>query len=119
MTTNHPEKLDDALTRPGRVDLKIAFQLANRSMANKIYQFILNLIVEVLANKGAKMKKMEELAKTFTEKVPEFVFSPAEVVTYLQQYWDSPADAVEHCDQWVDDLQREKKVKKCAMGKGA
>ncbi|CAI6057959.1 unnamed protein product [Clonostachys chloroleuca] len=38
--TNRPEKLDNALIRPGRVDLKIAFQLANRSMAKDIYRFV-------------------------------------------------------------------------------
>jgi chaperone BCS1 len=30
MTTNTPDKLDDALTRPGRVDLQIGFTLATR-----------------------------------------------------------------------------------------
>jgi chaperone BCS1 len=122
MTTNHPEKLDDALTRPGRVDLKITFQLANRSMANKIFQFMFRQPEydhEGIGQQGKRNEKMEELAKTFTEKVPEFVFSPAEVIAYLQQHWDSPTDAVKHCDQWVDDLHKEKKVKKRAMGKGA
>ncbi|KAH7186505.1 P-loop containing nucleoside triphosphate hydrolase protein [Fusarium oxysporum] len=33
MTTNHPKKLDQALTRPGRIDRKIEFQLADRGIA--------------------------------------------------------------------------------------
>lgn len=37
MTTNHPENLDEALTRPGRVDLRIAFSLATHSQIKDIF----------------------------------------------------------------------------------
>ncbi|KAL1799103.1 hypothetical protein ACET3X_003140 [Alternaria dauci] len=37
MTTNTPEKLDDALTRPGRVDLQIGFTLATRDQIRHMY----------------------------------------------------------------------------------
>uniref|UniRef100_A0A8H7K2N6 BCS1 N-terminal domain-containing protein n=1 Tax=Bionectria ochroleuca TaxID=29856 RepID=A0A8H7K2N6_BIOOC len=131
MTTNHPEKLDDALTRPGRVDLKIAFQLVNESIANEIYHFMFKQPeldhgnVSQQGDHDGKIKRqaeneeIREMAKLFAAKIPESVFSTAEVIAYLQQHWNSPADAVKHCDQWVDDLHKEKKVKKRAMGKGA
>ena len=37
MTTNYPEKLDDALIRPGRVDMKVAFTMASRTQIRKIF----------------------------------------------------------------------------------
>lgn len=37
MTTNHPENLDDALTRPGRVDLRVSFSLATCTQIKDIF----------------------------------------------------------------------------------
>ncbi|EKG19064.1 ATPase AAA+ type core [Macrophomina phaseolina MS6] len=37
MTTNHPEKLDDALIRPGRVDMQVEFSLATRDQMRDIF----------------------------------------------------------------------------------
>ncbi|OTA94363.1 hypothetical protein M434DRAFT_71445 [Hypoxylon sp. CO27-5] len=37
MTTNSPEQLDDALIRPGRVDLQVAFTNATREQAKELF----------------------------------------------------------------------------------
>jgi chaperone BCS1 len=37
MTTNHPNKLDPALIRPGRIDLQIKFTLATRDQSRDIF----------------------------------------------------------------------------------
>ncbi|QDS68665.1 hypothetical protein FKW77_002054 [Venturia effusa] len=37
MTTNHPERLDPALLRPGRVDMQIAFTLATKHQIREIF----------------------------------------------------------------------------------
>ncbi|KAL1619651.1 hypothetical protein SLS54_006588 [Diplodia seriata] len=37
MTTNHPEKLDDALIRPGRVDMQVEFSLATHEQMRDIF----------------------------------------------------------------------------------
>lgn len=37
MTTNYPEKLDEALIRPGRVDMKIEFTLASRQQIRELF----------------------------------------------------------------------------------
>jgi len=40
MTTNHIEKLDEALIRPGRVDMTVKFDLANTTMITTIFRSI-------------------------------------------------------------------------------
>ncbi|KAK5056783.1 hypothetical protein LTR84_012315 [Exophiala bonariae] len=37
LTTNHPEKLNEALVRPGRVDLQIKFDLANKQQIKDLF----------------------------------------------------------------------------------
>lgn len=37
MTTNHPERLDEALVRPGRVDMKIEFALASKQQSRELF----------------------------------------------------------------------------------
>jgi chaperone BCS1 len=37
MTSNHPETLDEALTRPGRVDMRIPFSLATHTQIKDIF----------------------------------------------------------------------------------
>lgn len=37
MTTNHKERLDDALTRPGRADVHIKLNYASENQAYKLF----------------------------------------------------------------------------------
>lgn len=37
LTTNHPERLDPAVMRPGRIDLKVGFKKPNREVASKYF----------------------------------------------------------------------------------
>ena len=80
ITTNYPEKLDRALIRPGRIDVKIEFTYTDRSfildMLNKFYsiQWSLEDIPEVLEN----------------------IFTPAEVMESMCTYFKDPKKALEH-----------------------
>lgn len=85
MTTNHPEVLDPALTRPGRIDYKVAFQNATRSVARTCFVRMLE------PEPGSDTDK---LADEFADVVPEYMFSPAELQGYLQRYVECPLDVV-------------------------
>lgn len=63
MTTNYPEKLDDALVRPGRVDLKIEFKLASRQQIRELF---------------VRMYRADEGVETMPTRISEIL--PKEVV---------------------------------------
>ena len=50
MTTNHPEKLDEALIRPGRVDMQVEFTLATRDQIRDIF-------IRMYSNENDKVPK--------------------------------------------------------------
>ena len=51
VTTNHPEKLDSALLRPGRIDMKIDFRKCNRAICKEILEFYFNEKIPKLPKK--------------------------------------------------------------------
>src|SRR5207253_5983166 len=75
MTTNYIERLDDALIRPGRVDRKIEFQLADVGAVRQLFRIVFE------GSESDDDKAIERLANDFASRVPESEFSPAEVLS--------------------------------------
>jgi len=94
MTTNHIEKLDEALIRPGRVDLKVKFDLADSAMIKTLFKGIFatlegdfpksfadkaknalkakeSAVAKKLTNESASLEDKGELAKEITAKKAE------------------------------------------------
>ncbi|ODA84066.1 hypothetical protein RJ55_02584 [Drechmeria coniospora] len=113
MTTNHVENLDEALIRPGRVDLKAGFQLADANAIRRIFAFVFHQdTTEASTSRGHEVDPtLETMAKSFAARVPEHEFSPAEVISYLLQYKHSLAAAVENAEEWVAAMRKEKRDK--------
>ena len=104
MTTNHLDKLDSALIRPGRVDMTIEFGRADGDIAASIFTAIYTKLegeeadeeadedgsesgVERLeAKRGTEQDEVEALALQFAAKIPADAFSPAEVQGYLLRH---------------------------------
>ena len=101
LTSNCPEKLDDALIRPGRVDMKIGFTLASRSQ-------IRDLFLRMYA--GHEDVVDGRLANKFAEQLEESTWSPAELQGYLLRWKKEPSRAVEESGTWARE-EREKKKK--------
>jgi len=105
MTTNHIEKLDEALIRPGRVDKKVEFQYADCAMTSQLFDFVFQQDTEDDRPDGTGLR---DLRAMFVAKVPELEFSSAEILSHLLQYRQSPTAAVEHVGEWIATMQCEK-----------
>lgn len=132
MTTNHVEKLDKALIRPGRIDMMVPFELADAEMCEAIFKAIYTPYdgeVEHnsdeatdaadekrrLSQRYSDAKdKVDVLAKEFAAKVPEKEFSPAQLQGLLLRHKRDPAAAVADVESWVDQIRLEQKEKKAA-----
>ncbi|KAK2613005.1 hypothetical protein QQS21_000934 [Conoideocrella luteorostrata] len=128
MTTNHIEKLDKALIRPGRIDMAIHFGLADSDMAGSIFRAIYapydnetaanteskvpNVEAEQtrLAQRRAQIsERVDEQAKVFAEKIPRLEFSPAEVQGLLLRHKRDPDGALNAVENWVVQMRKDKK----------
>ncbi|EFX05221.1 bcs1-like protein [Grosmannia clavigera kw1407] len=125
MTTNHIEKLDKALIRPGRVDMAVKFDLADRDMIAALFRSIFAPLEgeTVQAKKGSEKEQVvghvldemkravastEKLAKEFAEIVPELTFSPAELQGFLLRHKRDPVGAVADVGTWVEETKEAK-----------
>ncbi|KAI1124231.1 BCS1 N terminal-domain-containing protein [Nemania abortiva] len=134
MTTNHIEKLDKALIRPGRVDMTVEFGLADEYMSTNIFRNIFAYLEgdddaevekyltlspddrKVALDKKEKDRaahdaKIEELAKVFAAKIPTHEFSPAELQGHLMKHKHSPQRAVDTVEEFVEKTRKEHKEK--------
>ena len=81
MTTNHIEKLDPALIRPGRCDVKVELKKASRDMAKRLF---VNFFPQ----------EKTEVAVEFAEQLPENELSMAQLQGYLLEYKTNAALAL-------------------------
>jgi SpoVK/Ycf46/Vps4 family AAA+-type ATPase len=131
MTTNTPDALDEALVRPGRIDVKVQFSKAIRSQVKDIF---FNMYQPAPAFEDPKPKKkkvklteekeeqteeekaeearleakrkeeeeeLRKMAEEFSDHVPERQFSPAQLQDYILLRKDQPRRALEEIDAWV------------------
>jgi chaperone BCS1 len=158
MTTNHPEKLDEALIRPGRVDHQVSFGNATQTQIKELFQRMytndlpktkliiredsetpteipkkekelltppstpktsspvnlpsgLTTTTTVATTKTEDIKEGElsEIAAEFAVKVPEGLFSPAEIQGFLLKRKTEPRKALLEVDAWVEGMSEIKK----------
>ncbi|CEL10200.1 hypothetical protein ASPCAL13324 [Aspergillus calidoustus] len=107
MTTNHLELLDPALVRPGRVDYKILFKLADRDLTKKMFcNFFSDAPTELRGLQdekglGGEDPHLQELSDAFADKIPDNSFSPADIQGYLLQNSSAPEVAIDGAAEWV------------------
>ncbi|PHH52191.1 Mitochondrial chaperone BCS1 [Ceratocystis fimbriata CBS 114723] len=128
MTSNMPEKLDEALVRPGRIDRKVHLGLLSHECASEMFfrmytdllptkahveeedhffgsDSISRLYSSFTASKPQEHwthRTLNELASDFAQAIPEEKLSPALVQGFLLDYKHSPFEAVRAVRPWVD-----------------
>ncbi|KAL8369517.1 hypothetical protein RB595_000035 [Gaeumannomyces hyphopodioides] len=131
MTTNRPEVLDEALIRPGRVDLQIAFKNATKNQAGELFQHMYAQKIPVTGASGTitqdntnekneagahgsgseQSEAVAELARNaadFSKKIPERCFSPAEIQGFLLKHKDNLHRALREVENWVSETRKQK-----------
>jgi mitochondrial chaperone BCS1 len=117
MTTNHVERLDGALIRPGRVDKQVEFGLADKDIIAQLFCNVYSYLNDNVVDEGVQVEDddiVKQLAADFANKVPQLEFSPAEILSFLLENRQSPSMAVENVQQWTIRMREEKKKVKRA-----
>ena len=80
MTSNKPEKLDEALIRPGRIDKKFMFDLCTREQISDMFRLFFNTECDI------------DMLNTIEDKK----YSPAYISILFMQYVDDPHNALKN-----------------------
>ncbi|WVW85251.1 hypothetical protein I302_107289 [Kwoniella bestiolae CBS 10118] len=110
-TTNWKERIDPALSRPGRCDIWIEFKHATRPQAKSLFEYFYrsNDDSETMENPNSKDEKslndvdeITSLAQRFASYIPEDTISVSALQGYLMRYKRQPKLAVENVGKWVE-----------------
>lgn len=100
MTTNHPEVLDRALIRPGRIDMRIEFAYCSHSQIIEIFKIMFD----------------EEIDISHLENIEEYKYSPAFITSLFMNYKNSPYESFDNIEEFYStngdfDFISKKKIK--------
>ncbi|EHL01437.1 putative mitochondrial chaperone BCS1-A [Glarea lozoyensis 74030] len=126
------KKLDEALIRPGRVDHQVPFSHASQTQIKELFERMYTddlpttkiviapdsqsdvltppmtpISVEFEKNgHGGEESELEDIARRFSKKVPENMFSPAEIQGFLLKRKTEPRKALEEVGEWVRGMEQ-------------
>jgi mitochondrial chaperone BCS1 len=95
MTTNYAKRLDEAPIRPGRIDRRIQFELADEDVIRQLFSFAYEQPGDGEGAIGSPTIKAQ--STQFAKSVPPSAFSQAELLSNLIQYKDQPNEALRDC----------------------
>ena len=87
-TTNHPETLDEAFLRPGRIDLRIKFGRPSRKVMYQIIQNWYKAHDDFYPGKNL-VSQFEEKWEKYYERLQDHKFRPCDITNILQKFGDN------------------------------
>jgi chaperone BCS1 len=98
MTTNHPEKLDPALTRAGRCDSKFLIGYSTKETAEQTFKRIFGADT----CKRHQSEAIDRFAQAFKQQFPgNSKISTCELARYCGMYRNRPVEAVQDFSKWL------------------
>ena len=87
-TTNHPETLDEAFLRPGRIDLRIKFGRPSRKVMHQIIQNWYKAHDEFYPGRNL-VSQFEEKWEKYYDRLQDQKFRPCDITNILQKFGDN------------------------------
>ncbi len=102
MTTNHKEKLDPALTRPGRIDISLHIGMATQDQIRRLFSyFYMPWESKDEATIKKEQKQVERMASEFAVLFPDETISMASIQGFLLRYKKDPQAAIDHVEKFI------------------
>jgi len=114
MTTNHPEALDEALVRPGRVDFRAQFHHASREAIQEVF---CNFYKSCKSGLGGSALK--DASMVFADRCAEGALSMAAIQGHLMQFRDDPLTAADTIPPTPDSEGAKPRAKQFVVPRGA
>ena len=113
MTSNNPDTLDEALTRPGRIDKKTHFGRLMPTSAEDMFKRLIGRAA--IASLGFSDEQIATFATNFSARVPADTFTPAQVQNFLHSCRGDPEKALREIDAWVEETRGVKPQKEGSL----
>lgn len=99
LTTNHRDKLDDALTRCGRVDREVEFFHATKEQAKEMF-------LRFFMPKGKAITETQDQADVFAQSFTADQVSLSSLQGFLMEYREDASKALANIETWCEEQKK-------------